>query len=92
LYRLHFFDQIPFYIGRYIAGFVALFFLFAVIAGVLIHWRNIVSKFYGFSLKGSLKQIWTSSHTVFGLLGLPFQLMYAVTGAYYMLSILILAP
>lgn len=92
LYRLHFFDQVPFYIGRYVAGFVALFFLFAVITGVLIHWRNIVSKFYGFSLKGSLKQIWTSSHTVFGLLGLPFQLMYAVTGAYYMLSILILAP
>lgn len=92
LYRLHFFDQIPFYIGRYISGFVALFFLFAVLTGVLIHWRNIVSKFYGFSLKGSLKQIWTSSHTVFGLLGLPFQLMYAITGAYYILSILILLP
>ena len=92
LYRLHFFDQVPFYIGRYISGFVALFFLFAVLTGVLIHWRNIVSKFYGFSLKGSLKQIWTSSHTVFGLLGLPFQLMYAITGAYYILSILILLP
>lgn len=92
LYRLHFFDQVPFYIGRYLSGFVALFFLFAVLTGVLIHWRNIVSKFYGFSLKGSLKQIWTSSHTVFGLLGLPFQLMYAITGAYYILSILILLP
>ncbi|WP_439555390.1 PepSY-associated TM helix domain-containing protein [Dyadobacter sp.] len=92
LYRLHFFDQVPFYIGRYISGFVALFFLFATITGVLVHWRNIFSKFYGFSVKGTWKQIWTNAHTVFGMIGLPFQLMYAVTGAFYMLSILILLP
>lgn len=92
LYRLHFFDQVPFYIGRYISGFVALFFAFATLTGLLIHWRNIVSKFYGFSLKGSWKQIWTNAHTVFGLIGLPFQLMYAITGAFYILLILILLP
>jgi len=91
LYRLHFLDQIP-YAGRYIAGLVALFFLFTTFTGVLIHWKNILNKFTGFSLKGGLKQLWTSAHTVFGLLGLPFQIMYAVTGAFYLLSILILAP
>ncbi|MCF0075489.1 PepSY domain-containing protein [Dyadobacter sp. CY261] len=91
LYRLHFFDQIPF-IGRYLSGFVALFFAFAVITGVMIHWQNMLTKFHGFSLKGSLKNIWTNAHTVFGLLGLPFQLMYAITGAYYMLSFLVLLP
>lgn len=91
LYRLHFFDQIPF-IGRYLSGFVALFFAFAVVTGVMIHWQNILTKYNGFSLKGSLKNIWTNSHTVFGLLGLPFQFMYAITGAYYMLSLLVLAP
>jgi uncharacterized iron-regulated membrane protein len=91
LYRLHFFDQIP-VIGRYISGFVALFFAFAVITGVMIHWQNIRTKYNGFSLKGSIKNIWTNSHTVFGLLGLPFQFMYAITGAYYMLSLLVLAP
>jgi len=91
LYRLHFFDQIPF-IGRYLSGFVALFFAFAVVTGVMIHWQNIFTKFNGFSLKGSLKNLWTNSHTVFGLLGLPFQLMYAITGAYYMLSFLVLLP
>ena len=91
LYRLHFFDQIPF-IGRYLSGFVALFFAFAVITGLMIHWRNIFSKFNGFSIKGSWKQIWTNSHTVFGLIGLPFQFMYAITGAYYMLSLLVLLP
>jgi uncharacterized iron-regulated membrane protein len=91
LYRLHFFDQIPL-VGRYLSGFVALFFAFAVVTGLMIHWQNILTKFNGFSLKGSLKNIWTSSHTVFGLLGLPFQLMYAITGAYYMLSFLVLLP
>ena len=91
LYRLHFFDQIPF-IGRYLSGFVALFFAFAVITGLMIHWRNIFSKFNGFSVKGSWKQIWTNSYTVFGLIGLPFQFMYAITGAYYMLSLLVLLP
>lgn len=91
LYRLHFFDQIPF-IGRYLSGFVALFFAFAVITGLMIHWQNMLTKFHGFSLKGSLKNLWTDAHTVFGLLGLPFQLMYAITGAYYMLSFLVLLP
>lgn len=92
LYRLHFLDQIPLYIGRYIAGFVSLFFAFAIITGVLIHWKNIVSKFYAFSFKQVKKQFSTNAHTVFGIIGLPFQLMYAITGAFYMLSILVLAP
>ena len=91
LYRLHFLDQLP-VLGRYLAGFVALFFLFATATGVMIHWRNILSKFYGFSIKGSWKQVWTNAHTVFGLIGLPFQLMYAITGAFYLLTILILLP
>lgn len=92
LYRLHFLDQIPFFIGRYLAGFVSLFFAFAVITGMLVHWRNIVSKFYAFSFKQAKKQFWTNAHTVFGIIGLPFQLMYAITGVFYLFSILILAP
>ncbi|MEA5426698.1 PepSY-associated TM helix domain-containing protein [Arcicella lustrica] len=91
LFRLHYFSQIPL-IGSYLSGLVAFFFLFASITGVLIHWRNIITKFYGFSIKGTWKQIWTNAHTVFGLIGLPFQMMYAVTGAFYCLSILLLAP
>ncbi|HRP56666.1 PepSY-associated TM helix domain-containing protein [Agriterribacter sp.] len=92
LYRLHFLDQVPWYIGRYVAGFVSVFFAFTVVAGLLIHWKNIVSKFYAFSFKKITKQFWTNAHTVFGMIGLPFQLMYAVTGAFYLLSIFILAP
>lgn len=91
LYRLHFLDQIP-YLGRWIAGFVSLFFVFASITGLLVHWKNMMTKFWAFSFKGAWKQVWTNSHTVFGLLGLPFQLMYAVTGAFYLLLLLVLMP
>ena len=46
LYRLHFLDQIPYPYGRYLAGLVAFFFLFAIITGILVHWDKIVSNFY----------------------------------------------
>lgn len=91
LYHLHYFAQIPF-AGMWIAGFVSLFFVFALITGVLVHWNNIWSKFWSFSFKGAWKQLWTNAHTVFGLLGLPYQLMYALTGAFYLLLLLAMLP
>lgn len=91
LYRLHFLDQIP-VAGRFLAGFISLFFVFATVTGLLVHWKNMFTKFWSFSLSGTWKQLWTNAHTVFGLLGLPFQLMYAITGAFYLLLILVLMP
>lgn len=91
LYKLHYFAQIPF-AGMWIAGFVSLFFIFATVTGVLVHWKNMLTKFWAFSFQGTWKQIWTNSHTVFGLLGLPYQFMYAVTGAFYLLLLLVLLP
>lgn len=91
LYRLHFFSQLP-YIGIYLAGFVSFFFLFAIITGVIVHWKKILSNFYTFNPKLILKRVWTDAHTALGIIGLPFQLMYAITGAYLGLSILILLP
>lgn len=91
IYRLHFFSQLP-YIGIYLAGFVSLFFLFAIVTGVIVHWKKIVSNFYTFNPKLILKRVWTDAHTALGVIGLPFQFMYAVTGAYFGLSILVLLP
>ena len=91
LYKLHYFAQIPF-AGMWIAGFVSLFYIFAIVTGVLVHWKNMLTKFWAFSFRGAWKQIWTNGHTVFGLLGLPYQLMYAVTGAFYLLLLLVLLP
>ncbi|NMH28692.1 PepSY-associated TM helix domain-containing protein [Flavobacterium silvaticum] len=92
LYRLHFFAQIPYPYGYYLSGFTALFFLFAIITGVLVHWKKIVSNFYVFRPKEKLKTLWTDAHTALGMIGLPFQFVYAVTGAFFMLNIFLVAP
>lgn len=92
LYRLHFLAQIPYPVGYYLSGFIALFFLFAIVTGVLLHWRKIVSSFYVFRPKEKLKTLWTDAHTSLGMLGLPFQFVYAVTGAFFMIKLLIVAP
>ncbi|WP_281638105.1 PepSY-associated TM helix domain-containing protein [Flavobacterium marginilacus] len=92
LYRLHFLAQIPYPVGYYLSGFVALFFLFAIVTGVLLHWQKIVSNFYLFRPKEKLKTMWTDAHTSLGVLGLPFQFVYAVTGAFFMIKLVIVAP
>ncbi|WP_433834728.1 PepSY-associated TM helix domain-containing protein [Flavobacterium anhuiense] len=92
LYRLHFLAQIPYPAGYYLSGFTALFFLFAIITGVLLHWNKIVSNFYMFRPKEKLKTLWTDAHTALGMIGLPFQFVYAVTGAFFMIKLLIVAP
>lgn len=91
LYRLHYFDQIP-VLGIWIAGFVSLFFLFAIFTGIIVHWKKITSNFFTFRPMAKLKVMWTDGHTALGVIGLPFQLMYAVTGCIYGLSLLLLLP
>ena len=92
LYRLHFFAQIYYPVGYYLSGFVALFFLFTIITGVVIHWDKIKTNFYVFRPRAKLKTLWTDAHTVLGVIGLPFQFVYAVTGAFFMLKALAVAP
>ncbi len=91
LYRLHFFAQLP-TIGMYLSGFVALFFLFAIVTGVIVHWKKIIPNFFAFNPKLTLKRVWTDAHTVLGVIGLPFQFIFAVTGSYFCLAILVLIP
>ncbi len=91
LFRLHFFHQLP-SIGVYLAGFVSLFFLFAIVTGVIVHWKKIIPNFYAFNPKVILKRVWTDAHTALGVVGLPFQFIFAVTGAYFAISILVLVP
>lgn len=92
LYRLHFLDQIPYPYGRYLSGFVALFFLFALLTGLWIHWDKIVSNFFVFRPWAKLKTLWTDAHTALGLIGFPFQFVYAVTGAFFLLKGILMLP
>ena len=91
IYRLHYLRQIP-VIGIYISGFAGFFLIFAMVTGLLIHWKNIIEKFHAFQWKGKWKRIWTESHISLGFLTLPIQLIYGMSGALLGLSILLLLP
>lgn len=88
LYWLHFYYQLD-RIGYYISGFVAFFFFFAIITGVIVHWKKTFKQFFVFRPKQKLKTIWTDAHTALGFIGLPFQFVYALTGSMFGLGILV---
>jgi uncharacterized iron-regulated membrane protein len=94
LYRLHFLAQLNLYgrSGYLIAGIVSFFFLFAIVTGVLVHWKKIISNFYVFRPRASLKNIWTDAHTALGIIGLPYQFVYAVTGVFLIVGTTIMSP
>jgi uncharacterized iron-regulated membrane protein len=39
-----------------------------------------------------LKTLWTDAHTALGMIGLPFQFVYALTGAFFLINIFLVAP
>jgi len=100
LYRLHFLAQLnqafPFRvgypIGYIIAGLVSFLFVFALITGFLLHWDKIVSNFYLFRPWSKLKTVWTDIHTALGVIGFPFQFVFAVTGVILIINTVFIMP
>lgn len=99
LYRLHFLaqlNQIPIRIGvpfgYLLAGLVSFLFVFALITGLMLHWDKIVSNFFVFRPFSKAKTVWTDAHTALGMIGFPYQFMYAVTGVILIMNTVILAP
>ncbi|QEC51840.1 putative iron-regulated membrane protein [Anseongella ginsenosidimutans] len=100
LYRLHFLAQlngvVPFRLGYpfgyIIAGLVSFLFLFALITGLLVHWDKLVSNFFLFRPWSKLKTIWTDLHTVLGVIGFPYQFVFAFTGIILITNIAFIAP
>ena len=100
LYRLHFLAQLnevpikvgiaPF--GYLIAGITAFIFLFALITGLLLHWDKIVSNFFVFRPLSKWKTVWTDMHTALGVIGFPFQFLYAVTGIFLIVNSVLALP
>lgn len=93
-YRLHFFAQLNLFgrSGYLLAGLVAFFFLFAVVTGVIIHWKKIIQGFYVFRPKAKWKTIWTDAHVALGMIGLPYQFIFALTGTYLIIGYTIMLP
>lgn len=100
LYRLHFLAQVnqifPFRIGvpfgYLLAGIVSFIFLFALLTGLLLHWDKIVSNFFTFRPWSKRKTVWTDLHTVLGVIGFPYQLVFAVTGIVLIFNSFLIVP
>ncbi|SFS31339.1 PepSY-associated TM helix domain-containing protein [Sphingobacterium wenxiniae] len=101
LYRLHFLaqlNQVPMPIrlgapfGYLLAGIVSFLFLFALITGLLLHWDKIKSNFFLFRPWSKWKTVWTDMHTVLGIIGFPFQLVFAITGVVLIVNFFIISP
>lgn len=91
LYELHFFGPAGL-IGESIAGIIAVLSLFAVVSGVLIHLRKLPRDWHTFRPARKLRVALADAHTVLGMIGLPFTVMYAISGAFLGLTLAILAP
>ncbi len=91
IYYLHFFYQLDRW-GLYLAGIIGLFTMLAIITGVVIHLHRLVKDFFQFRPGKTLRVAWADAHKVLGTIGLPFQFMYALTGTFYCLLILVVLP
>lgn len=99
LYRLHFLaplNVVPIFLGSpfgyLLAGLVSFIFLFALLTGLLLHWNKIVSNLFTFRPWSKWKTVWTDLHTALGMIGFPFQLLFAITGIVLITNSVLLAP
>lgn len=86
IYDLHTDLNIP--TGTYIVGFITLFFFFAVISGVFIHARKLVTNFFKYRSEDNPRSKLLDMHNVVGVMSLPFTLMYAFSGLIFNLVII----
>lgn len=90
LFRLHYlWHELTGLWLYYLAGVLAVTLLLALVTGVLIHLKDLVQQFHQFRLDKARRVLWSDMHKVLGVMGLPFQLMYAYTGALIVLGALL---
>jgi uncharacterized iron-regulated membrane protein len=91
LYSLHFLwhDATGDWLYR-LSGFLSVALLLAIVSGVLIHLKDLVRQFHQFRPQRSPRVVFSDLHKVLGVMGLPFQLLYAYTGAVIVLAPLVL--
>jgi len=88
VYDLHYlWHEVTGYALQYGAGVLVFGFLLAIVTGVLIHLKDLIPQLNQFRPERSRRVVWSDLHKVTGVLGLPFQLVYALTG-----TLMALAP
>ena len=86
IYYLHRDLNLPY--GKYVVGFVSLFFFFALISGIFIHARKLIGSFFKYRSKDNTRSKLLDMHNVVGVMSLPFTLMYAISGLIFNLVII----
>ncbi|SFC60896.1 PepSY-associated TM helix domain-containing protein [Pseudoalteromonas denitrificans] len=86
IYDLHIDLNIP--AGKYIIGFVTLFFFFALVSGIFIHARKLFINFFKYRSKHNKRSQLLDMHNVVGVMSLPFTIMYAISGLIFNLVII----
>jgi len=78
-YAFHFqFHYLSPLVGRWIAGFCAMFMLIAIVSGIITH-KKIFIDFFTFRW-GKGQRSWMDAHNVLSVFGLPFHLMITYSG------------
>ena len=88
---LHYFKQLG-QAGRVVAGILSLFGVIVLVSGLLLHWDKLPRALHDFRLHRGRRWAVTDAHTTLGIMGLPYALMYCLTGAFFGLLIVILGP
>ncbi|TXI86904.1 MAG: PepSY domain-containing protein [Cupriavidus sp.] len=75
--------------GMYFMGAISVLYGLALVSGVLLHLPRLRRDLFAVRPGRNLKRFWMDAHNVIGLFSLPFHLIFAVTGALFCLSMLL---
>ncbi|HKO94460.1 MAG TPA: PepSY-associated TM helix domain-containing protein [Polyangiaceae bacterium] len=90
LYEMHYLGPLP--KGIYVAGVASMALLLALVSGLLIHLKDLLRQWFQFRPE-RVTRTWSSDmHKVLGVFGLPYQLLYAWSGAVLCFSYILVEP
>ena len=85
IYGLHYSLGIPI-VGIYLMGVVSIIYGLALVTGLILYLPGFTKDLFALRVGRNLKRLWQDAHNVIGVLSLPFHVMFAITGAIFCLS------
>lgn len=73
--------------GMYFMGIISVLYGLALVSGVILHLPRLKKDLFAVRPGRNLKRFWMDAHNVVGLFSLPFHLIFAITGAMFCLSL-----
>ncbi|WP_454763718.1 PepSY-associated TM helix domain-containing protein [Cupriavidus campinensis] len=73
--------------GMYFMGVISVLYGLALVSGVLLHLPRLKKDLFAVRPGRNLKRFWMDAHNVIGLFSLPFHMIFAVTGTFLCLSL-----